>query len=251
MRMQGGSAPADARDPNAYADGQVRGAGAYAVPGVPALSLADEHRFGALLVDRLERTYARHEGSGTTYDLQAWFGRDFDKAVVKAEGEAAGGKLRDARTEVLWGHAVSPYWDTQLGVRYDAGTGPDRGWLAFGVQGLAPYWFDVEATGYVGDGGRTALRLAASYDLFLTQRLVLQPRGEAQIYGKSDPERDIGSGLSHAAVGLRLRYEFSRQFAPYIGVEYSGKFGKTADLVRTSGERTQQTRWVAGVHFWF
>ncbi|CCN17620.1 copper resistance protein B [Bordetella bronchiseptica] len=251
MQMQGGSAPADARDPNAYSEGMVRGAGAYAVPGVPALSLADEHTFGALLVDRLERSYANHGGNATAYDLQGWFGRDFDKAVLKAEGEVAGGKLQDARTELLWGHAITPYWDTQLGLRYDTGTGPGRGWLAFGVQGLAPYWFDVEATGYVGDGGRTALRLAASYDLLLTQKLILQPRAEAQFYGKSDPERDIGSGLSNATVGLRLRYEFSRQFAPYIGVERSGSFGKTADFVRASGERAQETRWVAGVRFWF
>ncbi|QNM96770.1 copper resistance protein B [Chitinimonas koreensis] len=251
MQMQGGSTPADARDPNAYSDGLVRGAGAYAVPGVPALSLADEHRFGALLVDRLERSYANHGGNATAYDMQGWFGRDFDKAVLKAEGDVAGGKLHDARMELLWGHAITPYWDTQLGLRYDTGTGPDRGWLAFGVQGLAPYWFDVEATGYVDNGGRTALRLAASYDLLLTQRFILQPRAEAQLYGKSDPERDIGNGLSNATLGLRLRYEFSRQFAPYIGVERSGSFGKTADLVRASGERAQETRWVAGVRFWF
>ncbi|WP_186296745.1 MULTISPECIES: copper resistance protein B [Cupriavidus] len=251
MQMQGGSAPADARDPNAYSDGLIRGAGAYAVPGVPALSLADGHSFGALLVDRLERSYANHGGNAIAYDLQGWFGYDFDKAVLKAEGEVARGKLQDARTELLWGHAITPYWDTQLGLRYDTGTGPDRGWLAFGVQGLAPYWFDVEATGYVGNGGRTALRLAASYDLLLTQKLILQPRAEAQFYGKSDPERDIGSGLSNATVGLRLRYEFSRQFAPYIGVESSGSFGKTAGFVRASGERAQEIRWVAGVRFWF
>ncbi len=251
MKMQGGAAPADARDPHAYADGLVRGAGAYAVPGVPALSLADEHRFGTLLVERLERTYTRGGDNATAYDLQAWFGRDFDKVVVKAEGNVASSKLQDARTELLWGHAVAPYWDTQLGVRYDTGTGPDRGWLAFGVQGLAPYWFDVEATAYVGSGGRTALRLAASYDLLLTQKLILQPRGEMQFYGKDDPAREIGSGLSNATLGLRLRYEFSRQFAPYIGVERSGSFGKTADLLRVAGERTQQTRWIVGVRFWF
>ncbi len=251
MKMQGGAAPADARDPHAYADGLVRGAGAYAVPGVPALSLADEHRFGTLLVERLERTYTRGGDNATAYDLQAWFGRDFDKVVVKAEGNVASSKLQDARTELLWGHAVAPYWDTQLGVRYDTGTGPDRGWLALGIQGLAPYWFDVEATAYVGSGGRTALRLAVSYDLLLTQKLILQPRGEIQLYGKDDPARDIGSGLSNATAGLRLRYEVSRQFAPYIGVERSGSFGKTADLLRASGERAQQTRWVAGVRFWF
>jgi len=167
---QGGAAPLDARDPNAYSDGLVRGAGVHAIPGVSPLRLADEHRFGALVLDRLERAHTRGGDNATAYDLQAWYGRDFDKAVLKAEGEVAGGTLHDARTELLWGHAITPYWDTQLGVRYDAGTGPDRGWLAFGVQGLAPYWFEVEATAYLGDGGRSALRLAASYDLLLTQK---------------------------------------------------------------------------------
>nr|WP_301300258.1 copper resistance protein B [Pseudomonas citronellolis] len=251
MRMQGGSAPDDARDPDAYSDDLVRGVGVYAVPGVPALSLADEQRFGALLVERLERSHARAGDNATAYDLQGWLGRDFDKAVLKAEGEVADGKLHDARTELLWGHAVTPYWDTQLGIRYDTGTGPDRGWLAFGVQGLAPYWFEVEATAYVGNGGRTALRLAASYDLLLTQKLILQPRGEMQFYGKNDPARDIGSDLSNATLGLRLRYELSRQFAPYLGIERSDSFGQTSDLVREAGERARQTRWVAGVRFWF
>jgi len=248
---QGNSAPLDARDPNAYSDGLVRGAGIYAIPGVPALRLADEHRFGALMLDRLERVHTRGGGNATAYDLQAWYGRDFDKAVLKAEGEVAGGTLHDARTELLWGHAITPYWDTELGVRYDAGTGPDRGWLAFGVQGLAPYWFHVEATAYLGDGGRSALRLATSYELLLTQKLILQPRAEAQLYGKNDPARAIGSGLSHATLGLRLRYEFNRQFAPYLGVERTGSFGRSADYLRAEGARAQQTRWLAGVRFWF
>jgi len=229
----------------------VRGAGIYAIPGVPALRLADEHRFGALMLDRLERVHTRGGGNATAYDLQAWYGRDFDKAVLKAEGEVAGGTLHDARTELLWGHAITPYWDTELGVRYDAGTGPDRGWLAFGVQGLAPYWFHVEATAYLGDGGRSALRLATSYELLLTQKLILQPRAEAQLYGKNDPARAIGSGLSHATLGLRLRYEFNRQFAPYLGVERTGSFGRSADYLRAEGARAQQTRWLAGVRFWF
>lgn len=248
---QDGTTPRDVRDPNAYSDGLVRGAGIHAIPGVSPLRLADEHRFGALVLDRLERAHTRGGDNATAYDLQAWFGRDFDKAVLKAEGEAAGGTLHEARTELLWGHAITPYWDAQLGVRYDAGTGPDRGWLAFGVQGLAPYWFEVEATAYLGDGGRSALRLAASYDLLLTQKLILQPRGEAQFYGKNDPARTIGSGLSHATLGLRLRYEFSRQLAPYLGLERAGSFGRTADYLRTEGARAQQTRWLAGVRFWF
>ena len=171
--------------------------------------------------------------------------------MIKAEGEVAKGKLQEARTELLWGHAIATFWDTQLGVRYDSGVGPDRGWLAFGVQGLAPYWFEVDATAYAGENGRTALRLGAEYELLLTQKLILQPRIELNLYGKSDVERGIGSGLSEAQTGLRLRYEFTRQFAPYIGVERVSKFGQTADIARDEGEKSAVTRWVAGVRFWF
>lgn len=250
MQMQGGSAPADARDPHAYSGGYGLGVGKYALGGPRQLRLADEHNFGSVLVDKLERVDGK-DGFSTGYDMQAWFGRDYDRLVLKAEGDVAKGKLEDARTELLWGHAIAPYWDTQLGLRHDSGHGPNRTWLAFGVQGLAPYWFEVDATAYVGNGGRTALRLKAEYDVLLTQKLILQPSTEWSFYGKADPEKGIGSGLTDASAGVRLRYEFSRQFAPYVGVEWGRKFGSTATMTRTAGERTSDTRWVAGVRMWF
>ena len=250
MKAQGGPAPADARDPNEYSDGYELDQGPYALPGPRQLRLADEHSFGTVLFDRLEHVHGR-DGSATVYDAQAWFGRDYDKLVIKAEGEVARGRLQDARTELLWGHAVAPYWDTLLGVRYDSGVGPERHWLAFGVQGLAPYWFEVGATAYIGSQGRTALRLDTEYDILLTQKLILQPRAEFNFYGKDDVARDIGSGLSSGVIGLRLRYEINRQLAPYIGVERSEKFGQTANFARAADERTAETLWVAGVHFWF
>ena len=250
MDMQGGPAPADARDPNAYSGGYTLGSGAYALPGGRQLHLSDEHNFGALLVDRFERVYTDN-GNSTAYDAQAWFGRDYDRLVLKAEGDVAWGRLQEARTEVLWGHAVATFWDTQLGVRYDSGIGPDRGWLAFGIQGLAPYWFNVDATAYAGNSGRTALRLGAEYELLLTQKLILQPRAEMNLYGRQDTARELGSGLSDATAGLRLRYEFTRQFAPYVGVEWTRKFGGTAEFARAAGENTWNTQLVAGLRFWF
>lgn len=250
MQMQGGSAPADARDPHAYSGGYGLGVGKYALGEQRQLAMADEHHFGSVLVDKLERVDGK-DGFSTSYDLQAWFGRDYDRLVLKAEGDVAKGKLEDARTELLWGHAFASYWDTQLGVRQDSGHGPDRTWLAFGVQGLAPYWFEVDATAYVGEKGRTALRLKAEYDVLLTQKLILQPSTEWSFYGKADPEKGIGSGLTDASAGVRLRYEFSRQFAPYLGVEWNRKFASTATMARTAGERTSDTRWVAGVRMWF
>ncbi|MHB1084881.1 MAG: copper resistance protein B [Thiobacillus sp.] len=251
MNMQGGPAPADARDPHAYSGGYTLESGPYSRSGPRELRLADEHNFGGLLVDRLEWTHANGGGNASAYDIQGWYGRDYDRLVVKAEGDVAKGKLEEARTELLWGHAIATFWDTQLGVRYDSGAGPDRGWLAFGVQGLAPYWFEVDAAAYVGDNGRTALRLGAEYELLITQKLIVQPRLELDVYGKSDAARGVGSGLSETQAGVRLRYEFTRQFAPYIGIERTSKFGQTADLARADGEKTGVTRWVAGVRFWF
>jgi copper resistance protein B len=147
---------------------------------------------------------------------------------------------------------VAPYWDAQLGLRHDTSEGGQaRNWLALGIDGLAPYWFEVGVTAYLGEGGRTALGLSVEQDLLLTQRLVLQPRLEAQAHGRRDAVNGIGKGLSDATVGLRLRYEFSRQFAPYLGLEWAGHFGETADLRRAADEPVRETRAVAGLRFWF
>lgn len=251
MQMQGESAPPDTRDPHAYSNGLKRGEGDYAVPGVPKLMLADEHRFASLLAEKLERRFADKGDDSTTYDLQGWYGTTYDRAVFKAEGDRANGKLDESRTELLWGHAISTFWDTQMGVRADTGEGPDRQWLALGVQGLAPYWFNVDATAYLGTGGKTAFRLEASYELLFTQRLILEPNAELKFYGKDDPESRIGRGLAAASAGLRLRYEFTRQFAPYIGIERTASYGKTADYLEAENERARQTQFVAGLRFWF
>ena len=151
----------------------------------------------------------------------------------------------------MWGHAISTYWNTQLGVRHDSGVAPGRNWLAVGVQGIAPYWFAVDATAYVGDQGRTALRLGAEYELLLTQKLILQPHIEANFYGVQDEEREIGAGLSSLVTGLRLRYEIRREFAPYVGVDWSSKFGGTADYAKAAGANTNSTNVVAGLRVWF
>lgn len=238
--MQGGNPPPDARDPHAYSGGHARG----------PLTLADEERFFSFLMDRFEHARERNN-TFALYEFQARYGRDYDRAVLKAEGEIDGGKLHDARTELLWSHAVAAYWDTQLGVRHDGGEKPERKWLAFGVQGLAPYWFEVDATAYVGEEGRTALRFDAEYELLLTQRLILQPRFEANFYGKRDVQRELGSGLSDAALGLRLRYEIRREFAPYVGIERSNKYGGSADFARAEGKPASELRFVAGLRFWF
>jgi len=243
VSMQGGAAPADARDPHAYSDG-------YDFGPISRPRFADEYSFGSLLIDNLE-TVRSDNNDAAAYDVQAWYGRDYDRAVFKAEGDIDGGELEDARTELLWGHAVSTFWDTQLGVRIDSGVAPDRGWLAFGIQGLAPYWFGIDVTAYVGDKGRSALRLDSEYELLITQMLILQPRLEADFYGKRDAGRALGAGLSDLSAGIRLRYEIRREFAPYIGIEWAGQYGGTADYARAANLDTKETRAVAGVRVWF
>lgn len=241
--MQGGSAPADARDPHAFSDGMD-------FTGIKRPHFADEQNFAALWVNRLEAVRSNDNTSGV-YDMQAWFGRDYDRLVLKAEGSVTEGTLEEARTELVWGHALATYWDAQLGLRYDSGDDPNRSWLAFGVQGLAPYWFELDIAAYVGERGRSALSLEAEYDILFSQRLILQPRFEMDVYGKDDAERGIGAGLSEMAAGLRLRYEIRREFAPYVGIEWAGKYGGSADYARAAGRDVSEVRSVAGVRFWF
>lgn len=251
MQMQGGSAPPDARDPNAYSDGYVRNAGKYALPPSDALIMSDMHNFGSVYFDRLEYVRARGE-EWAAYEGEAWYGSTYNRAVIKAEGEVASGKLQESETQLLWRHAVSTFWDTELGVRFDHAQGaPNREWLAFGFIGLAPYWFEVGATAYVGPSGRTALGLKAEYNILLTQKLYLQPSVEVNFHGKDDERWGIGSGLTDGTAGLRLKYEVTRQFVPYVGVEWSSKFGKTADYARAAGDSKQETRFVAGLSFRF
>lgn len=240
--MQGGSPPPDARDPNAYAEGQDFGPF--------KLELADKRSLGSLRLENLEAVRADGE-TLVPYDLEAWLGRTYDRAVLKAEGEIDGRRVKEGRSELLWGHAFAAFWDTQVGLRYDSGEGPNREWLAFGVEGLAPYRFELEATAYVGESGRSALRLDTSYELLLTQKLILQPRIEANIYGKADPERGLGSGVSDVTAAVRLRYEIRREIAPYLGVEWVRKYGETKEFAVASSEDPSDTRVVVGLRFWF
>ncbi|MDQ2733973.1 MAG: copper resistance protein B [Pseudomonadota bacterium] len=241
--MQGGPAPADARDPDTYADGLENGH-------MPGMDMADNANHVQVLLDRVEQFHSS-QSNGQAVDAQAWAGGDIDKLWLKVDGERADGKLGATRTEALWNHAIATYWGLQAGARHDFGDGPGRTWAAFGFQGLSPYWFDIQATAYVGQSGRTALRFEAEYDLLLTQRLVLQPDIKVSLYGKNDPDRDIGAGLSDIDAGLRLRYELSRKFAPYIGVVWNRKFANTARYARGSGNAVQGTAVVIGLHAWF
>lgn len=217
---------------------------------IDVMGMDDAATLAMFKLDRFERA-ATDDGPATAWKLDAWFGDDIDKLWFRSEGEHADGEFEHADAELFWSHALAAFWDTQLGMRHDFGSGADRSWAAFGVQGLAPYWFEVGATAYVGDAGRTALRLEVDYELSLTQRLILQPRLEFNAYGKDDPAARIGSGLSDAEFGLRLRYEIRREFAPYVGVEWSRNFGSSADFARADGRDVSDTRFVIGLRIWY
>ena len=214
------------------------------------MDMADDQRFGKVLINQLEVT--RADGvSGQAWDAYAGYGTDFNKLAIRTEGDRAGGRVEAASVEVLWSHADATFWDSVVGVRHDFGIGPGRDWAAFGVQGIAPYWFDVEATGYVGAGGRTAARFKVEYELLITQRLVLQPEFESNLYGRADPDWRLGSGLSDASLGLRLRYEIRREFAPYVGVVWQRVFGGTAGFRRAENKSVFDRQLVAGVRIGF
>lgn len=208
----------------------------------------DEHIFYHAVLDEFEGRFGR-DGS-FRWEGEAWAGTDMNRIYLRSEGEVTDGKVEDGQQELLYARPISTYFNLQAGVRYDLDSAPGRGWAAFGVEGLVPLFFHVAATGYASDEGHFAAKLEGSYDLLLTQTLILQPQAEMNFYSKDDPARRIGSGLSDIDLGLRLRYEVSRKFAPYIGVAYESKFGETADFARTIGEHPSDLRLVVGVRAW-
>lgn len=203
------------------------------------------------ILDQLE---GRWNGRNTQfrYDGQLWSGTDLDKLWIKSEGLVTNrGRFEDGIHEFLYDRAISPYFDLQAGVRVDLDNGPTRTWAALGVQGLSLYFFDLEATAYASDRGRFAARLRGYYDLLITNHLILQPEAELNFYTKADRLRGTGSGLSDIDAGLRLRYEFTRKFAPYIGVSYTGRFGQAEGFARQEGLKPHSVRFAFGIRTWF
>ncbi len=223
---------------------------AAAFPDVEGDTVHDNAVHAFVLFDQLE-WQGVETGGGLSWDTKGWIGGDRDRLWFRAEGGAADGQLGDAEAHLFYGRAFARWWDVVVGVRQDVRPGSAQTWIAFGVQGLAPYWFEVEATGYVSDGGQTAVRLEAEYELLLTNRLVVQPLIEVNVYGKSNVARGIGAGLSDTDIGLRLRYEFRWEVAPYIGVTWRNAFGETRDLAQAAGDTIGGARFVAGVRLWY
>ncbi|MFP5434424.1 MAG: copper resistance protein B, partial [Alphaproteobacteria bacterium] len=186
------------------------------------------------------------------WDGEAWFGGDINRLTIKSEGEGVFRQgVESAEVQALYSRAIGPYFNLQAGIRHDIQPSPSRTYATIGFEGLAPYWFEVEGAVFLSDKGDVLGRLEGYYDQRLTQRLVLQPRVEFNLAAQDVPQNRIGSGLVDAELGLRLRYEITRQFAPYVGVSYEAKTGRTADYARADGEDPTTTSLVAGVRIWF
>nr|WP_182942023.1 copper resistance protein B [Gluconacetobacter johannae] len=232
---------------HARSGGMQAGPVAY-VNGMPPVM--DHTAYLHALLDEFEGRYGA-DGGQFRYDGQAWYGTDYDKLWLKSEGTVGtDGRFGDGDHEVLYDRAISRYFDVQTGVRVDIDDGPTRAWGAVGVEGLALYFFNLEATAYFSDRG-AAGRVQGSYDLLLTNRLILQPQVELNAYSASDPARGTGSGLSDLDTGLRLRYEWRRKFAPYIGVTYQSTFDQAAGMARAHGARVHDLNFTFGIRTWF
>lgn len=204
------------------------------------------------MIDQLEVAMRDGRDGYVWEDAQFWYGGDLNRLWIKSQGEGTFGQgIESAEVQALWSRAISPFWDLQTGVRYDFRPEPERGHLVLGVQGLAPYWFEIDAAAFLSEEGDVTARFEGEYDLRITQRLILQPRTELDFSLQDVPEIGVGSGLSTAEAGLRLRYEIVPEFAPYVGVEYERAFGNTADFRRTAGEDVGGWNLVLGVRTWF
>ena len=194
-----------------------------------------------------------HKGADSyRWDGEAWFGGDINRLVVKSEGRGDfGGKTDEAEVQALFSHAIGPYFNLQGGVRYDIRPTPSRAYATIGVEGLSPYMFEVGGALFLSDKGDVLARLEGYYDQRITQRLILQPRVELNFAAQDVRANGIGSGLSDVELGIRLRYEIKREFAPYIGVSYDSKIGDTARFSRADGERVMATSFVFGMRVWF
>lgn len=215
----------------------------------------DDPLLAKVMIDQLEWRDSK-DTNNQSIDIyvlegQAWIGKDLNKLWLKTDVEYVDGETEEAEIQALYSRAIAPFWDLQIGLRQDLKPEPTREWGVIGIEGLAPYFFEVDAALFIGESGATAARISAEYEWMFTQKLVLSPEVSLNFYGQNDSEYQTGSGLSDVNLGLRLRYEIRREFAPYIGVNWSKSYGNTADFVREHGEEVSDAQALAGVRVWF
>ncbi|WP_244141617.1 copper resistance protein B [Burkholderia gladioli] len=212
--------------------------------------MGDTELHSYFVFDQLE--WQRRAAGGTlNWNGNGWIGGDLDRLWLRTEGSRVGSRLEDAEIQALWGHSITPWWHLIAGVRHDFRPSAAQTWLAFGIQGLALYNFESEVTAFVGQRGQASLRVEGRYDLLITNRLILQPSLEANLFAKNDAARGQGAGLGDTSLGLRLRYEVDRQFAPYLGISWDRSYGNSARMVVREGGRRSELSVLAGVRVWF
>jgi copper resistance protein B len=212
----------------------------------------DNALFAMFSADRLE--YQARQGEDLLlWDVQAWVGRDYNKLWFESEGAwlTDAEDFEEAQAELFYSRNVASYWDFRIGIRHDFNPSPERSFAAVGIQGLAPQWFEVDATAYIGEEGDFSAAVEVEYDLLLSQRLIFQPRLETSLSLRENPEYGEGTGIHDVELGARLRYELHRKFAPYVGVSWHRLLGGTEDFAEAEGEDADTVSWVAGVRFWF
>jgi copper resistance protein B len=207
---------------------------------------------GSMVLFDLAEYRVRDGGDGYRWEGEAWFGGDIDRLLIKTEGEGTFGEpIDDLEVQALYSHAISPFWNAHIGLRHDIVPNPSRTYAVLGVEGMAPYWLHVTGQLFLSDKGDFRARIEGSYDERITQRLTFQPRAEFNLSAQDMPAIGVGSGLSDFELGARLRYEIRKEFAPYVGIEWSRKTGDTARYARLAGEAPGAVDFVIGVRFWF
>ena len=265
------AAPATSPISTGAASGTALPAGSAPPPALPTDHYADRD-YNKADMDRARSTMMNEQGgqnfylvmlnlaemqlyrgqTGYRWDGEAWFGGDINRLTLKSEG---GGSFREgfenAEVQALYSRAIDPYFNLQAGVRQDLASRLHQTYATFGFEGLAPYWFEVSGAAFVSTRGHVLGRLEGYYDQNITQRLILQPRVELNFAAQNVPEDEIGAGLVNAELGLRLRYEITRELAPYIGVSYDTKVGQTAAFAAQEGKPISNLSFVAGLRLWF
>ncbi|VTO14728.1 Copper resistance protein B precursor [Brevundimonas vancanneytii] len=251
-RMVETSPPAAARSAPAHAADLLFDPAVMAASRKQLLVENGDIRTTAVLIDSIEASFG-DGADGYSWGAQGWTGGDINRFWWKTEGEGEiDGKLHEAEVQALYSRAIAPFWDVQAGVRQDfRPDGDDTTHLTVGVQGVAPYWFEMSAAAFLSTEGDLTARAEAEYDQRITQKWILQPAIEVALSASDIPELEIGSGLTSVTAGLRLRYEIRKEFAPYVGVEWTRSLGDTADYAKARGQDPEDTRFVVGIKAWF
>jgi len=212
--------------------------------------MEDDPLITKILIDQIE-TRVTDGDDPLVIEAQGWVGVDLNKFWFKVDAEQVKSDTEELELQALYSRAIAPFWDFQVGWRTDINPKPTRDWLVVGFEGLAPYFYEIDSAVFIGVSGQVGLRLQAEYEILFTQKLILTPEIEVNFHSKDDAEIGIGSGLSDSQIGLRLRYEIRREFAPYLGVNWNNKFGNTADFAKNVGGKVKDSQIVLGIRAWF